>query len=263
MNHRPTIAAVASLTVVSLFTQLTMQLAMAAEPSRTSEFPEVRSVVHQPLIPLTQPGQQSPVEYVQSPPQLSPPGEAATVQDPPPVPPADPFSSPPSEARRSQDDATGDMIDGIDVSIRPIASLNIAGAIRGPSVPEPDYAGQRLTGQARLQYVESPMVVSAERYPGAASGDFCYRPLYFEQANLERYGTRRRLQPLWSAVRFYGTLPALPYLMVAEPANDCQYSRYAYQAGRPAPRVSELPPLSVRGGVVEAGIAVGLISIIP
>jgi hypothetical protein len=53
---------------------------------------------------------------------------------------------------------------------------------------------------------------------------FSHRPLYFEQPNLERYGSRNPnyVTPLLSAGHFYGSLFLMPWQMVREHPCDCR-----------------------------------------
>jgi hypothetical protein len=67
--------------------------------------------------------------------------------------------------------------------------------------------------------------------------NFCYRPLYFEEVNLERYGHRLPvIQPALSAATFYGSVVALPYRLVAQPPFRCTYHDHPFRPGGPAPR---------------------------
>jgi hypothetical protein len=50
----------------------------------------------------------------------------------------------------------------------------------------------------------------------------CYRPLYFEEVALERYGDKARcIQPVISGVRFFSTVALLPYKMRVRPPRSC------------------------------------------
>lgn len=92
----------------------------------------------------------------------------------------------------------------------------------------------------------------------------CHRPLYFEEVNLERYGYSCGVaQPVVSAAHFFGTIPALPYLMAAEPCSRCVYTLGHYRPGSCAPLQIVRPPLSLRGAAAEAGVVTGLIFAIP
>jgi hypothetical protein len=92
----------------------------------------------------------------------------------------------------------------------------------------------------------------------------CHRPLYFEEPNLERHGwTHGIAQPLVSAAHFFGTIPALPYLMAAEPCRRCVYTLGHDRPGSCAPYRLHRPPLSLRGAAAEAAVVTGLIWAIP
>ncbi len=91
------------------------------------------------------------------------------------------------------------------------------------------------------------------------------KPLYFEEINLERYGytSCRLLQPLISATRFFATIPALPYKMVLEPPCRLNFALGYHRPGSCAPWHWQRLPLSARAGLVEAGVVVGLVFLIP
>ncbi len=95
----------------------------------------------------------------------------------------------------------------------------------------------------------------------------CHEPLYFEEVNLERHGYGPRhlhsIQPLLSGAQFFATVPALPYKIMAEPPSHPVYTLGRYRPGSPVPYRVNYPPLSLRGGVAEAGLAVGLVFLIP
>src|SRR5262249_45281632 len=92
---------------------------------------------------------------------------------------------------------------------------------------------------------------------------FCYRPLYFEDIDLERYGcTCGILQPAVSEAKFIGTVAMLPYKMAVRPPRSCQCSNGFSRCGDcPLPGygacVVSLPAAAFEAGVV-AGIVVAL-----
>jgi len=128
-----------------------------------------------------------------------------------------------------------------------------------------------------------PRNVAAARAPAQAQGDrrlvggwarteqhwsatnLRYQPLYFEDVNLERYGyTRCRvLQPLISAARFFAAIPALPYKMALQRPRKPIYALGHARPGSRAAWYWQRLPLQARAGFVEAGVAVGLIFLIP
>ncbi len=91
-----------------------------------------------------------------------------------------------------------------------------------------------------------------------------YRPLYFEDANLERYGhSFGILQPAVSAGRGFGQFMALPYQMTLQRPHEVVYPLgYA----RPGDRVvyqAERLEWSARAAAVEAGVLTGFIFLVP
>ena len=97
------------------------------------------------------------------------------------------------------------------------------------------------------------------------ASNLCYKPLYFEDVQLERYGHYRSpyLQPFLSRFRFWLTIPCLPYLMGVNPPQECIYDLGYYRPGNCAPSMIEPVPISLRGGLLEAGAIVGVAAIIP
>ncbi|MCA8997935.1 MAG: hypothetical protein KDA80_13145 [Planctomycetaceae bacterium] len=92
-----------------------------------------------------------------------------------------------------------------------------------------------------------------------------HQPLYFEDVNLERHGFSHGpiWQPVLSGARFFGTLPALPYLMTAQPPHTTRYTLGESRPGSHAPYVFELPPLNFDAAAVQAATVVGLIYLLP
>ena len=97
------------------------------------------------------------------------------------------------------------------------------------------------------------------------ASNLCYKPLYFEDVQLERYGHYRSpwLQPAISRVKFWLTIPCLPYLMGVNPPNECIYDLGYYRPGNCAPSMLEPIPISLRGGLLEAGAIVGAAAALP
>ena len=97
-----------------------------------------------------------------------------------------------------------------------------------------------------------------------ASG-LCHKPLYFEQVQLERYG--HTVGPLLEAplagAHFFANIALLPYNMGIHPPQECQYALGYYRPGNCAPWLLPPFPLSIRGGLAEAGVIVGGVLLIP
>jgi hypothetical protein len=93
----------------------------------------------------------------------------------------------------------------------------------------------------------------------------CYRPLYFEEVNLERYGYGccECLQPAASAAHFFATVPALPYCMAAHCPGECEYTLGHYRPGNCPPRRTNWPSLKPIAAAAEGGVLTGMIFLIP
>ena len=88
----------------------------------------------------------------------------------------------------------------------------------------------------------------------------CSKPLYFQQAQVERYGHSWGpiLQPIVSGADFYARIPFIPYMVAMDPPWECQYDLGYYRPGSCAPYVLDPLPLSVRGAVAEATFWTGI-----
>lgn len=85
-----------------------------------------------------------------------------------------------------------------------------------------------------------------------------HRPLYFEEANLERYGhTHPRLQPLLSGAHFFSSVALLPYNTGITRANTCQYSIGYSRPGDCVPKIREQHPLNARAALRQAVVVFG------
>lgn len=93
----------------------------------------------------------------------------------------------------------------------------------------------------------------------------CHKPLLFEEVQLERYGhtTGPIFQPVLSSAHFFLNVAVMPYKMGMNPPNECQYALGYYRPGSCAPWLLPPAPLSVRGGLVQAGAITGLILLVP
>ncbi|MCI0683113.1 MAG: hypothetical protein L0Y71_13510 [Gemmataceae bacterium] len=94
---------------------------------------------------------------------------------------------------------------------------------------------------------------------------FCHGPLYFEEPNAERLGhTAGLAQPFVSGAHFFARIPALPYMVVAEPPLvTCTYTLGHYRPGSYAPFRYIRMPLSASGAVFQTGVVLGLVYLIP
>lgn len=83
---------------------------------------------------------------------------------------------------------------------------------------------------------------------------FCYYPLYFEDAMLERHGHVRwgHAQPIASGIRFFSTIPMLPYLKTISPPCQARCSLGHFRPGDTAPCLQNTIPWNQHAAVVEA-----------
>ncbi|MGL4942337.1 MAG: hypothetical protein ACRC46_04010 [Thermoguttaceae bacterium] len=88
---------------------------------------------------------------------------------------------------------------------------------------------------------------------------------YFEDVQLERYGHTicPVLQPVISGAKFFVGVPLIPYKAGVRLPNECFYTLGYYRVGDCAPYVVEPVPLSVRGGLFQAGAIVGGAAMFP
>jgi hypothetical protein len=92
----------------------------------------------------------------------------------------------------------------------------------------------------------------------------CYRPLYFEDIDLERYGCACGiLQPAVSEAKFIGTVATLPYKMVVRPPRSCQCSNGFSRCGDCPPPGYGACVFSLPAAAVEAGIVAGIVVALP
>lgn len=85
-------------------------------------------------------------------------------------------------------------------------------------------------------------------------GSICHYPLRFEETMLERHGHVRFgcWQPLASGVRFFATIPVLPYLSTLRPPHDPVYNLGTYRPGSSAPLLRDGLPYDKHAAVAEA-----------
>ncbi len=93
----------------------------------------------------------------------------------------------------------------------------------------------------------------------------CHYPLRFEETMLERHGHVRAgcLQPLVSGVRFFTTIPMLPYLNTLKPCYEPVYALGNYRPGSCAPLLRETIPYDKNAVVVEALAVAGFFWAMP
>ena len=83
-----------------------------------------------------------------------------------------------------------------------------------------------------------------------------HKPIYFDDDQLKRYGHSFGpvTQTAVSAVKFFGTVPLVPYYMGVYPPCECIYDLGTYRPGDCCPYYIDPFPLSVRGAINELSI---------
>ena len=98
------------------------------------------------------------------------------------------------------------------------------------------------------------------------ASNVCHKPLYFEQVGLERYGHTTSipmLSPVVASAHFFASVSLLPYKMGMNPPWECIYPLGHYRPGSCSPYMIPAFPLSVRGGLLQAGAVTGLVAGFP
>ncbi|MEX0716036.1 MAG: hypothetical protein WD066_05590 [Planctomycetaceae bacterium] len=92
-----------------------------------------------------------------------------------------------------------------------------------------------------------------------------HNPLYFEDAQLERYGHTYHhcVQPFVSAGKFGGQLLGLPYQMAIDPMWERRYVLGWYRPGDCAPHLHHQVPFNAKAAAVQGGAMTGLFFLIP
>ena len=140
-------------------------------------------------------------------------------------------------------------------------SLNIAvSGVPGADFPVScDIETQKIPLNSYRFSQEEPL-----NFAWTASG-LCHKPLYFREIQAERYGHSigRVSQPFLSAAHFFCNVAILPYNMGMRPPQECVYAVGQYRPGDLAPRYIPAVPISIRGGLMQAGAVLGAVYVLP
>ena len=97
-----------------------------------------------------------------------------------------------------------------------------------------------------------------------ASPNLCYQPLYYEDANLERFGARFPFwQPAIAAVHFFGSTIRLPYMMGLDPPHECFYAAGYGRPGNGYCYQREHLVWSLKGASLQALLITGAVFALP
>jgi hypothetical protein len=123
----------------------------------------------------------------------------------------------------------------------------------GEDKKDPNDAYEPLSKTPYAARVFQPMVEQVEPMFVA------YDRLYFEDKNTERYGWELGiLQPMVSVGKFYADMLMFPYNFGTRPCQRYEADAGYCLPGDPVPYLIYPIELSVTGGLLEAGVAVGL-----
>lgn len=140
------------------------------------------------------------------------------------------------------------------ISIPPLITPTTATAEIGSKVLPEDLGGDALL-------TTKPLPEGFDRYEDWALTSYFWQapntfshPLYFDDPMLERHGHERfpALTPVTSGLRFFATIPMLPYLTTVQEPCDCVYTLGHYRPGSCAPTLLKRPPYERRAAVVQA-----------
>jgi len=179
------------------------------------------------------------------------------------APPAEPEPLPMPPSAHTQPVAPEEP--GADWSPTPLADLSTNIALPSGLLPR-NYWSERTTAQvAFFDPCGTTRGWPVNSFNWVASC-LCHNPLYFEEANLERYGYGccECVQPAVSAAHFFATVPALPYMMAVDCPGSCDYTLGHYRPGSCPPwRYHCCTRVSCLGALSAGGVATGLVFLIP
>ncbi|HRF01261.1 MAG TPA: hypothetical protein PLI18_12135 [Pirellulaceae bacterium] len=170
-----------------------------------------------------------------------------------------------ASARGSGRSASERAIAGVDLRTRkPIGEVQVRVAPTG-RLPEPtvrDDAWRSNETETIGFGGERGLTVSEVNWEAT---ELWYRPLAFEESNLERYGfSYGRLQPIASAANFFGRVPFVPYLHGRD-----SFRRPITALGPQRPGSPDMVParaawrIDPRGALYQAGATVGGVFLVP
>lgn len=152
------------------------------------------------------------------------------------------------------------IVEGGRLTLPPIATATTATSEIGNGSLPKSYTGLEGTTEEvlREQISQRDAMWALSRYEFAAANTFSH-PLYFEDVMLERHGHERfpKLTPMISGVRFFATVPMLPYLMTVRPACEYEYKMGHFRSGDCVYPYIQRPPYVRNAAIVEAAAIAG------
>ncbi len=111
----------------------------------------------------------------------------------------------------------------------------------------PKKVDQTLIDGDNLNYSSLTLNPSVPSSKSWVAPNFVHRPLYFEDVQLERYGNARRFQSVASGMKFFSTIPILPYKIGCDLPGECQYTLGFGRPGNCMPYDLYRRPIDYRG----------------
>jgi hypothetical protein len=169
----------------------------------------------------------------------------------------------PIEEPQLTEDQMAEELEAFELEVKPIHELSTRIRPEAGELPK-NYAAARFVREGEVAHRMGFSRSRSETWMSWEAPALCYRPLYFEDINLERHGYKIPLiQPALSAAHFFGRVPLMPYMMVSEGHRDCRYTLGHYRPGDYAPYSLYIPRLRLDASVAELAVAAGLIFAFP
>ncbi len=204
---------------------------------------------------------------------VSTPGWAQTPAEPPPPLPATPLRIVPAQAAQGQRPAVPDRTARQLLTVPPEALIRKGIGPLSEDLPDTQVIDGLLppdASQGFFNELENRETTFRQgdwtltEFHWAAS-ELRHRPLYFEDAVLERYGQSHAplFQPLVSGTRFFLTFPVLPYAATVNPPRPAISALGYFRPGSRTPALRQRPPLQRDAAFVQALSALSFIFIFP
>ena len=150
-----------------------------------------------------------------------------------------------------------------ELKLKPISQLNVAIGPKAGVMP-PDCSAEEFASTPMDEVNQTNENPEGMVYNWEAPA-LWHKPLYFEDAPLERYGLTcgPRLQPAVSVTRFFATIPLLPYKLALDHPRHCQYDLGYYRPGDCVPHLRQTLPLRWKPALAQTATVAGLILLIP
>lgn len=148
----------------------------------------------------------------------------------------------------------------------PLTRISLSSAVRRESVKgtplkEPDNDAERTFAAVGVQHEHS---FARQFRPDRNRHPIWYKPLYFEDPNLERCGKGAGIfNEALSAVRFFGRVPTLPTILANNPPSQCVRALPDCPACHKFGHETYLSVPEPDGALLQIAATVGLIFLIP